>query len=299
MTLVLIASSLRYLRDFWMLSFVYSFQLHIGLLAALAAIVATVLLRSRYAIVLFVWSITLAGHAIILNREFLTPASAAATGQPFKLISFNVFNENHDYAGRVADMVIGSGADAVYLMEAESLAPYLEKIAATYPYRLGCGQATDTCDLLMLSRYPLENGRFYSLSDLRRDRFAIATVNVGGTTINLAATHLSKPYFDDYHTEELEEMSDIFRNVKGPLILAGDFNSSGIAPDMRNFIRYNDFYAGPSEPATWPIVADKLGIAIDHVYARQPARFTTLQRMPDNLGSNHFGLIADFLIARP
>jgi endonuclease/exonuclease/phosphatase (EEP) superfamily protein YafD len=42
-------------------------------------------------------------------------------------------------------------------------------------------------------------------------------------------------------------------------------------------------------------VAPEIGVAIDHVFVRDPLRIRTLERAPDALGSNHFGLIADVL----
>ncbi len=39
-----------------------------------------------------------------------------------------------------------------------------------------------------------------------------------------------------------------------------------------------------------------LGIAIDHIFARAPLHLTSLKRLKDNLGSNHSGLVADFVL---
>jgi endonuclease/exonuclease/phosphatase (EEP) superfamily protein YafD len=298
LTLVLLVTSLRYAVEFWLLAFVYSFQLHIGLACMIASVVCIVVLRSRYAILLLVWSMAIATHAFVMTRDFRTEAALQPDAQPFRVMSFNILMENARNAGFIADAIIKSNADVVYVMEAEALQPTLQRVLRTYPYRLGCHEGTFTCDLMILSRYPLINGRFYSLSDLRQDRFAMASVNVEGTEINLAAIHLTKPYFDDYHSYELTEATELLWKVSGPLILGGDFNSSSIAPDMRAFMRYNDFHKATWEPATWPIEAGRFGIAIDHIYARKPAILSKLERLPDNLGSNHYGLVADFMIGK-
>ncbi len=127
----------------------------------------------------------------------------------------------------------------------------------------------------------------------------MAVVDIDGVKLTLAAAHLAKPYFDEYHRNELNRISSTIAAVSGPLILGGDFNSSSIAPDMQDFLLDTDLKKAQWEPATWPIDAGAFGIAIDHIYARSPATLMRLERLPQNLGSNHFGLIADFRIAAP
>lgn len=298
LTLFLFAGSLRYVRDHWLFSFTYSFQLHIGIVGALAAIVLFVALRSRYLLFLFVWAIAITAHAAVLRYEFVAPVGEKVAGQPFKLISFNVLGENYRNGKSIAEFLSNSDADVIYVMEGRPLAPYLARIAKTYPYRMGCRVDTETCDLLVFSKYPLEGAKFVTLSDLRRDRMAVAKVTVHDTTINLVALHVTKPYYDDYHEEELYSASRIIRALKGPLIVGGDFNSSSIAPDMRHFQQVNNLRISNFEPATWPIEAGKFGIPIDHIYARAPATMTSLNRLPDAMGSNHFGLEAEFIIQK-
>jgi endonuclease/exonuclease/phosphatase (EEP) superfamily protein YafD len=53
------------------------------------------------------------------------------------------------------------------------------------------------------------------------------------------------------------------------------------------------------EPNTIPVDAPALGLAIDHVFVRDPLRIETLTREADPLGSNHFGLIADLVLIDP
>lgn len=298
LTLFLFAGSLRYIKDFWLFSFTYSFQLHIGIVGVVASILLFLVLRSRYMLVLLVWALALSAHATFLRYEFVAPPAANANGHPFKLISFNMLGDNYANAQRIADFIANSDADVVYIMEGAPLAPYLARISQTYPHRLGCQVGTETCDLLVFSRYPLEAARFVTLSDLRQDRMAVAKVTIEDTTINLVAMHVTKPYFDDYHEEELYSASILMRGLQGPVIVGGDFNSSSIAPDMRRFQSYNKLHVANFEPATWPIEAGYFGIPIDHIYSRLPAAMTSLKRLPDAMGSNHYGLEAEFIIQK-
>lgn len=297
--LALFVISIRYVADFWLLAFVNSFQLHIAVLAAFVALLCLIVLRSRIFIVLLVWAMMLCAHALYMHREFVTDAFSPTGSKPFRLLSFNVLMENSRNAESIADTLLASNADAVYVMEAAALTSALPRLSETYPYRIGCGQGTQSCDLLILSKRPLETARIGSLSYVSRERFAMATIDVDGVKLTLAAAHLAKPYFDEYHRNELSRIRSAFSSVTGPLILGGDFNSASIAPDMQDFLLATDLKKAPWEPATWPIDAGQFGIAIDHIFARKPAVLMKLERLPDSLGSNHYGLVADFVIAAP
>lgn len=298
-TLALSVISIRYLVDFWLLAFVNSFQLHIAVLAAVGATLCLLVLRSRIFIVLLAWAFMLSAHALYMHQEFVTQAYAPEGAKAFRLLSFNVLMENGRNAESIADTIVASNADVVYVMEAAALTSVLPRISQTYPYRIGCGQGTQSCDLLILSKRPLENARIGTLSYVSRERFGMATVDVDGIMLTLVAAHLAKPYFDEYHRNELSRIRSAISSITGPLILGGDFNSASIAPDMEDFLLATDLKKASWEPATWPIEAGQFGIAIDHIFARKPATLMKLERLPENLGSNHYGLIADFAIVSP
>ncbi|MDQ1186625.1 endonuclease/exonuclease/phosphatase (EEP) superfamily protein YafD [Agrobacterium larrymoorei] len=293
----LFSISFRYIKDFWLLAFVNSFQLHIAVVAAIACIICFCLLRSRLFIALLAWSLVLCAHAVSMQYDFATDGQYPAGAKPFRLMSFNVLRENRKSAESIADAVLASEADAVYIMEAGAVRSVLARLQQTYPYRLGCGVGTPSCDLLMLSKRPLRDARIGTLSFVSQERAGFAQIDLDGVTLNLAQVHLTKPYFDEYHAEELSGLSRELINLKGPVILAGDFNSASVVPDMRRFMENARLKKGSWEPATWPIKAGRFGIAIDHVFARKPATLISVQRLPNNLGSNHYGLIADFMIA--
>lgn len=296
-SLLLFATSLRYIKDFWLLAFIYSFHLHVALLALITSISVFILWRNRWSVLLIVWSAALFGHGLMLEREFSASGQMAANSQPFRVVSFNILQQNYEGAPEIAAMLNESQADAVFLMEARPIVPFLAQLQQNFPFHAGCGEVIPSCDLLILSRHPLKNSRFHTLSDLRQNRFATTVAEWNGREINLAAIHLSKPYFDNYHEEELWRASRVLGKLQGPLILGGDFNSSGIAPDMRRFLAFNGLYsADRREPATWPVRAGYFGIPIDHIYTRAPGFITSLERLGSNFGSNHFGLRASVAI---
>lgn len=295
----LMVVALRYVTDFWLLSFFFSLQPQLGVVAALGALACLVLRRSAFAYVLLAVSLFLCGHALWMQREFLPSAASdvAADATRFRVLSFNMLGNNHSNVGRIIDMVNGSGADVAYLMESGPLLHHLDALSAAYPYRIGCGILVEECDLMILSKHPLEHPEYLSLSDLRSNRFAMATVHIGGHAVQLAAIHLTKPYFDDYHTTELRRAGAALRKRGGPVVIGGDFNSDTIAPDMQAFLRRHALQATGSEPATWPVAAGVFGIPIDHIYVSKDIAPLSLTRMADHYGSNHYGLIADLALS--
>ena len=297
----LMVVALRYVTDFWLLSFFFSLQPQLGVVAALGALACLVLRRSTFAYGLLAASLLLCGHALWMQREFLPPASGdvAAEATRFRVLSFNMLGNNHSNVGRIIDMVNASGADVAYLMESAPLLHHLDALSTAYPYRIGCGILAEECDLMILSKHPIDHTEYLSLSDLRSNRFAMATVHIGGHAVQLAAIHLTKPYFDDYHTTELRRAGAALRKRDGPVVIGGDFNSDTIAPDMQAFLRRHALQATGPEPATWPVAAGIFGIPIDHIYVSKDIVPLSLARLADHYGSNHYGLIADLALSPP
>lgn len=297
LTLVLLTACVRYVSDLWIFSFFFSFQAHIGIAALAAALLFLALFRSRYALFLVLLSAVLTGHAFVMQREFLSdpereiPASAT----PLRLMSLNVLGNNSDNDESIADMILASGADVVYVLEGRALREQYDRLGQTYPHRIGCGNLTQACDLVILSKRPFVNQRLSTLSDLRRHRFGLVQIDFGGRIVNFAAAHLSKPYFDEYHAMELARIYQNTWNIDESFVLGGDFNSSGLAPDMQEFLRSRKLLAGDREPATWPTVAGRFGIPIDHIYATQDIHIRSVRPVVIE-GSNHFGLVADMVL---
>lgn len=296
--------ALHYVTEFFVLAFVNSLATHILIAVAIMLAVALVIQRQAVSLVLLVISLALAGHTILIKRAHaISPTAQEAQARPaLRVMSFNMLSENLKNSARIARMISQSGVDIAIIPEGSPLIFHLPEIEKTYPYRFGCGAVTPTCDLLVFSRLPLKNVAAGNLSELRRDRMMQAVVDVEGVPVRVVAVHVSKPYFDDYHRNELYALKAILGNDPGPMIIAGDFNSGSIAPDMQRLLTQMNLRTAPGgEPGTWPvqIAPYGLGIAIDHIYSRPPLVPQRVERLPEDYGSNHYGLIADFVLRKP
>ncbi|WP_026282790.1 endonuclease/exonuclease/phosphatase family protein [Rhizobium sp. 2MFCol3.1] len=297
-SLLLAAISLRYVTHTWLLAFVYSFQVHFALAALAASLVLILIRRHWYAYLLVTVSVLLAGHGVLMLKEFEATPPATASRPLLRLMSFNIENNNFQNSRRIAETVMASGADVVTILESAPLLPELPRISATYPYRIGCSVGTPGCDTLVLSKRPFIDQAVRTLGDLWPNRLAQVTIDVEGTPVHLASVHLAKPYFDDFQLDELWDLRGIVKKVDGPLVVAGDFNSAIIDPHIQDFVRATGLNTVFPEPATWPTQAGKFGISIDHILTRPPLRLVSVKQITDSAGSNHYGLMAEIAIDR-
>jgi endonuclease/exonuclease/phosphatase (EEP) superfamily protein YafD len=297
-TLALLVITARYVTDQWILAFFESLQTHISILAAVLAMLALLVKRHWYAVFLLVAAFVLAGHSIFMLHEYASPAAVADARPSFRLLSFNIDSDNFANGERIGDLIAGSKADIIVVSEAAPLLAQMARLSDVYPYRVGCGVLVEDCDSLLMSKRPFVKQEIRDLGSLWDNRFILVTIDLDGQPVTLAAAHLSKPYFDDFHNDELDILREIMNLAKGPLLLTGDFNASVIEPDMRNFLASTNLRHLFPEPATWPIETGAFGISIDHVFARAPLQLKSVEQIPDNMGSNHYGLMSQFTVGR-
>ncbi|OWV76709.1 endonuclease [Rhizobium sp. R339] len=295
-TLVLAIVSLRYVTNFYLLSFFYSFQVHLAVAAAAASVAALLVKRHWYALLMLAVSLLLAVHGVVMAREFVEPAVDESRPALFRLMSFNIENDNFANGAAIAEMVIASGADVANILEAEPLLSELPRLLKTYPYYVGCGIGMEQCDTLVLSKRPLIEPRIRNLGLLWRNRLTISTIDFDGRKVNFLAAHLTKPYYDEFHGLEIADLAEVIPSLPGPLVLAGDFNTSILAPDVQYLMRSQGLGTVSLEPATWPIAAGPFGIPIDHIFSKAPLRLKSVRRIENSFGSNHFGLMAEFVV---
>lgn len=288
----------RYVHVLSYFSPFYSAQTHMALLAAALAGFSLLFRRNLPAIVLLLVALAMAAHLPVRLYALSDLATASeSTGKTgLRVMSFNILGDNFIGGPAIRDEIARSGADVVVVLEAEPLQSQLKSLESFYPYRLGCGAGTASCDLMVISRHPFVEKSIGALSELRAERYMQVAVETGGKTVTVVASHLSKPYFDHFHTAELWRLWRKLARIEGPLVLAGDFNASSMAPDMMWFLNRAGLRRATFEPSTWPIRLGPMGIAIDHIYARAPMRLKSLDRIADSHGSNHYGLVADLIV---
>lgn len=272
-------------------SLLQSLQLHLGLaIAGLAVLLALSGAYWRAALVLGL-AIFAVGHVALrvsTQQQGREPFAAAQRVGQFSLLSFNALYSNTDGA-RVMRQVVDSGADIAVILEAVPLRPYLDELAETYPYQAGCDE---DCDMAIFSRVPLENVEIRSLGIIYSDRLILAQVRFDGLPVTIAAAHLTKPYFDNAGVYEARQLGRVLGRVEGPLVLAGDFNAAPWSDAINDLLDGAQLLPPPRYHATWPTEFGSLGLPIDNIFSRGPAIIDRMEVLPDPIGSNHLGLIA-------
>jgi len=202
----------------------------------------------------------------------------------FRFLSFNVLSGN-PRASELVDAVLADPPEVVLVMETPGIEPHLNRLAEIYPYRLGC-ERTESCDISLYSRLPIEEGGVQLFRPFNRERLVTARVRVNGLPVTIVGTHLTKPYDDHVVWQEMAILRRLLANIEGPLVLSGDFNSAIWTQSVGMLMQEGRLVPGPSTPATWPVRLGPFGVPIDNMFTRDNARILTLES-GESHGSNH------------
>ena len=153
----------------------------------------------------------------------------------------------------------------------------------------------------ILSQAPIlasDHHLYLNTREAERRGFIRVEVRIGGRLINFVTTHLDYQY-EDGRVYETQQLLTAMKDVKGPLIVVGDFNDvpAGEASKMMrqsfddawSSLRPND------EGFSYP--ADKPAKRIDYIFMR-PADGIKAKRawIPETLASDHVPVVADLEI---
>jgi len=270
--------------------------LRFHLAAALLAIIV-LLLVNRAWIVALVFVVPLGASLwdssqIVYRQHLARVAATPEAAQPlFRMISFNLLNTNEN-GRQIVDYLMAADADVVALMEARPVGEFEAELASKYPYRSACAEQ-GPCDTVLLSKTPLSSVQVRGLGTVWANRLIAAQTEIGGKAVNVVVAHLVKPYFDQFAIEEVGRLRRIMERIEGPLVVAGDFNAAAWSDNIARLIDRAGLAPGPSYPATWPVELGPLGVPIDNILTRAPLVIQSIEAIPDPMGSNHRGLIAE------
>ncbi|GAB5429277.1 MAG: hypothetical protein Devi2KO_27360 [Devosia indica] len=202
----------------------------------------------------------------------------------FRFLSFNVLAGNRR-ADELVAAVLAERPEIVLVMETPGIESHLAQMAEVYPYRLGC-ERTEVCDISLFSQLPIEEGGIQLFRPFNRERLVTARVRIDGQPVTIVGTHLTKPYDELVAWQEMVELQRLLDGIEGPVVLAGDFNSTIWTESVGTLMERARLVPGPSTPATWPVRLGALGVPIDNMFTRDNARVLTLES-GESYGSNH------------
>lgn len=238
-------------------------------------------------------------------KEISGPASLASQMPRHSLTVLNLNTWHaHGDVGRIEQYLATAPADIVVLSEFDAhRSPLIASLREIYPYHVECA-GEPPCAIAMLSRLPLEASGSARIAS-GEPSFVWARINPGqqGST-TIIGTQLNRPSGNPWrHEVEMRELAQFVRRIDGPLVLAGNLNTSPWSRSFRALRLATGLSpAGtllPSWPA-WPIALPQ--VALDHIFV-SPELSVSASGTGPAVGSDHLPVWAQLerrpLAAKP
>jgi endonuclease/exonuclease/phosphatase family metal-dependent hydrolase len=214
---------------------------------------------------------------------------------------------------RIANVIKQQHADLVGLQEVDrgvertqridEIAELAKLTKMDYAFAFNLKYQGGQYGVAILSRFPIRatDHRLYkNLREAERRGFIRAEVDIDGRVVNFLTTHLDYQY-EDGRVFEAEQLLSGLKDVKGPLIVVGDFND---IPTGGAYRLMSDQFAdawieshAAGEGLSYP--ADKPAKRIDYILTRRTDRITTKRAwIPETLASDHVPVVADLEIGK-
>src|SRR2546423_4053830 len=222
--------------------------------------------------------------------RFLSPSTNAKT---IRVMTYNIhvgigMDKKLDLP-RIAEVIKQQHVDLMGLQEVDrgvERTQHIDEIAELakltkmdYAFAFNLKYQGGQYGVAILSRYPItatDHRLYKNLREAERRGFIRAEVKIDGRVVNFVTTHLDYQY-EDGRVFETQQLLDGLKEVKGPLIVVGDFNdvpAGGAYQLMRGQFRdsWIDISAA-SEGFSYP--ADKPVKRIDYILFRSTDRIRT------------------------
>ena len=223
--------------------------------------------------------------------------SAAATAKAWKPAqSLTVLNLNTGLntgralgdVGRIEQYLATAPADVVVLSEFDAGGSLLiASLREIYPYHVTC-TSEQPCTLALLSRVALEASGSARIAS-GEPSFVWARINPGGQgSTTIIGTQLNRPSGNPWlHEVQMRELAQFVRRLDGPLVLAGNLNTSPWSQSFRALRLATGLNPAatlmPSWPA-WPIAVPQF--ALDHIFVSAELAVSAAGTGPA-VGSDH------------
>lgn len=249
---------------------------------------------------------------IALVGATLPPAAskAAVVGKSLRVMTYNI----HVGVGldktlnlqRIADVITREKPDLVGLQEVdrgvkrtEGKDEIVELASMTqmhYAFAHNLDYQGGQYGVAILSRYPLRNvvhRKFENKRESERRGMLRVEIEMGNRTLTFVNTHLDYQYADG-RLFEAQQMLGFLGDVKGRLIVVGDFNDepNGSTYQLMSS-RFDDAWLG-SRDAGFTYPADKPVKRIDYIFMRRRDRIRVKKVwIVNTLASDHLPVVAD------
>lgn len=217
-------------------------------------------------------------------------------GHPvYKMLQMNLRYDNA-YPEKVLQLVGRMQPDVITLEEVSGMwADKLKPLFARYPYRVMCDYPNGVFGVAILSRRPFVEGT--QPQCIGSGALAIASVDFGGRTADVAALHLGWPWpFEQ--SQQVGQLSRNFASIGANALLGGDFNATPWSNTVKRVANAGELTLMPAAGRTWltfklPDFMRFAGLTIDHVMAKGDVTVHSVT-MGEDAGSDHRPLLVEF-----
>jgi endonuclease/exonuclease/phosphatase (EEP) superfamily protein YafD len=289
-------SGLAFLDKFdWRLELLTHWRVHY-LVVSIALCVIYLARRRQYRIV------ALATLVVCLNGSVIVPtvlkarkAEGTMGAQQFQVALINVLYQNRNYQDTLS-WLREMQPDVVVLVE---LTPEWQKAISflkdVFPYQIavpaGLGDGIG-----LISRRPLTNPKI--LWPIFGRPAVIAELQLPQTSLTIVGAHPKPPTsarLIRQRDEYLANLGQTIANLKRPVLVAGDLNTTPWSYAFDEFTRTADLTLSGIQPS-WPTGFGYAGIPIDHIMGNQDVWVFDIKTGPA-IGSDHRPILASVQVA--
>lgn len=275
-------------------------------------LIAAIILRGpgRIATMILLF-IGLAASSYVLAPELMAgwkARPAAPASGTVRMMTHNLFGLNHRM-DQVTEAIFAEDPDIIVLQEyfEEQATGLHPRLIERYPYFARC-QGGKRANLGLYSRLPFE-----LVQDGMCPENAYVTERTGhilarlhtasGKEFSVITTHMDWPLPVQRQGDQLSELSDVVDKIEGPLILAGDFNSTPWSYALREFAADSGLIRQTVNLVTYPLRWYYLGawrsaipfLPLDHVMTKGGIVVHELHA-GRRTGSDHLPVVFDFSV---
>jgi endonuclease/exonuclease/phosphatase (EEP) superfamily protein YafD len=285
----------------WIAELAAHFRVQYLVILAVGAVSATACRHYRMATAFALFAAVNALSVLPLYRPSPTPPPPWLDGTR-RLVCINVNTANPRHA-ELLDTVRKYEPDFILLQEIdEDWMESLSGLLTDYPHAVSQPRM-DNFGIALLSRHPLETQTIAYFGDAGVPSVVVRVRLPHGSAM-IVGTHPVPPASRRYaamRNRQLDEVSRFVRLQEGPLIVAGDLNTTPWAHSFKKLARETGLQnsaRGWGVQPTWPAALPLMRIPIDHVL-HSGGIAVQQRRVGAGFGSDHLPLIVDFAVRPP
>lgn len=231
--------------------------------------------------------------APVLNTISLNQVPPTGLAHDLSVLALNSWHEHGD-PSRLSTYLAQVDIDLIVLSEfGPNKSSLLEPLKQGHPFQVSCAQEW-SCSLALLSRIPFESAGAGRIAD---GNLAFVWARLGGG-VTVIGTHLHRPSRDPWrHDQQMAELIQFIDRIPGPVILAGDLNTTPWSKTYRALRRGAGLVPArtlmPTWPA-WPVPFPQ--VALDHIFVSSDLTVSAAGTGPA-VGSDHLPIWA--IVQRP